>query len=476
MRPNRIKQMWRDGKCVTMGWLSVSHGFTAEVMARQGFDTLCVDMQHGTTDMNDVWPMLQAISQTDTVPVVRVPWNDPPTIMKALDLGAYGIIVPLINTAEDAAKAVAACRYPPVGMRSSGPVRAVHYGGSDYLAKANDEIVIMAMIETKEGLANLDAICATPGLDAVYIGPSDLSFALGHGAPGRQPRSGAHRHLRQDPRGGAQARDQGGHALRERGLCRRRGEARLRHGHADLRPGLDDRRRPQAARRSQGRDGVTPERFARGLTFDDYVRFAGSPDNLAREGFDVRRFSLTRPRLDWSAYLRERYAKARLTDDQAAAMQWLAGQPGGPAKIAVIAEDWSSDCRRDLPYLARLAEAGGLELRVFVRDGDTMLRKGLPDPAAGGNADLVVAYANDKGGQQFASVPVAVFYSSDWGELYRYVEYPAIYHKERLLGHLRATQGDIAGMLESPFFDVWAHAAIAEILSALYERRMALSQ
>jgi hypothetical protein len=221
---------------------------------------------------------------------------------------------------------------------------------------------------------------------------------------------------------------------------------------------------------------VTPERFARGLTFDDYVRFAGSPDNLAREGFDVRRFSLTRPRLDWSVYLRERYAKARLTDDQAAAMHWLAGQPGGPAKIAVIAEDWSSDCRRDLPYLARLAEVGGLELRIFIRDGDTMLRKGLPDPAAGGNADLVVAYANDKGGQQFASVPVAVFYSSDWGELYRYVEYPAIYHKERLLGHLRATQGDIAGMLESPFFDVWAHAAMAEILSALYERRMALSQ
>jgi 4-hydroxy-2-oxoheptanedioate aldolase len=98
--------------------------------------------------------------------------------MKALDLGAYGIIVPLVNTAEEAAKAVAACRYPPVGIRSSGPVRALHYGGPDYVANANDEIVIMAMIETKEGLANLDAICATPGLDAVYIGPADLSFAL----------------------------------------------------------------------------------------------------------------------------------------------------------------------------------------------------------------------------------------------------------------------------------------------------------
>jgi 4-hydroxy-2-oxoheptanedioate aldolase len=179
VRPNKMKQLWRDGKWVTMGWLSVSHGFTAEVMARQGFDALVVDMQHGLTDMNDVWPMLQAISQTDTVPVVRVPWNDPATIMKVLDFGAYGVLVPLINTAEDAAKAVAACRYPPVGMRSSGPVRAVHYGGSDYVAKANDEIVIMAMIETKEGIANLDEICATPGLDAVYIGPADLSFALG---------------------------------------------------------------------------------------------------------------------------------------------------------------------------------------------------------------------------------------------------------------------------------------------------------
>ena len=179
MRPNKIKQMWREGKCVTLGWLSVSHGFTAEIMARQGFDALCVDLQHGTSEMKDVAPLLQAISQTDTVPVVRVAWNEPATIMKALDLGAYGIIVPLVNTAEEAAMAVAACRYPPVGMRSSGPVRALHYGGADYVANANDEIVVMAMIETKEGLANLDAICATPGLDAVYIGPADLSFALG---------------------------------------------------------------------------------------------------------------------------------------------------------------------------------------------------------------------------------------------------------------------------------------------------------
>ena len=215
---------------------------------------------------------------------------------------------------------------------------------------------------------------------------------------------------------------------------------------------------------------MTPERFAQGATFDDYLRFIGTPENLAREGFDVRRFSLTRPRLDWSGYLRARYERAKLTDDQAAAIRWLAGQPDGPAKIAVIAEDWSSDCRRDLPYLARLAEAGGLELRVFVRDGDTMLRKGLPDPAAGGNADLVVAYANDKNGQRFATVPVAVFYAADWTELHRYIEYPAIFHKERVFGHLRNHGGDIGGLFESPFFDVWAHAGIAEILSALHER------
>ena len=187
MRPNKIKQMWRDGKCVTLGWLSVSHGFTAEMMARQGFDALCVDLQHGTAEMRDVAPMLQAISQTDTVPVVRVAWNEPAAIMKALDLGAYGIIVPLVNTAEEAAMAVAACRYPPVGMRSSGPVRAAPYGGPDYMTHANDEIVVMAMIETKQGIANLDAICATPGLDAVYIGPADLSFALGLAPRGDNP-------------------------------------------------------------------------------------------------------------------------------------------------------------------------------------------------------------------------------------------------------------------------------------------------
>jgi thiol-disulfide isomerase/thioredoxin len=225
-------------------------------------------------------------------------------------------------------------------------------------------------------------------------------------------------------------------------------------------------------------------RFARGMTWDDYVTFTGSPENLAREGFDVRRFARVRPRLDWSGYLRERHARARLTAEQAAAIRWLAAQPGGPAKVAVIAEEWSSDCRRDLPYLARLAEAGGLDLRVFTRDADVMLMKGLPEPSEG-NGDLVCAYANDKNGQRWASVPVAVFFDKDFSEIYRYVEYPAVYHKERLFGALRAPrpgeseeqtrsragQG-IGALLESPFPDVWAQAAVAEILSALHERRL----
>jgi hypothetical protein len=228
---------------------------------------------------------------------------------------------------------------------------------------------------------------------------------------------------------------------------------------------------------------VTAERFAKGMTFDDYVKLIGSEENLAREGFDLRRFSLVRPRVDWSEYLRARYAKASLTDDQMAAVKWLAAQPGGPAKILVISEDWSSDCRRDVPYLARLAEAGGLELRIFLRDGDTMLMKGLPAPEAGGNGDLVREYANEKKGQQSASVPVAVFFTGDFRELYRYIEYPAIYHKERVIGHLRAARAgetedqararggrEIASLLDSPFFDLWALAGVSEIISALHER------
>ncbi len=230
---------------------------------------------------------------------------------------------------------------------------------------------------------------------------------------------------------------------------------------------------------------MTPQRFAQGMTFEQYVTFVGSPENLARQGFDIRRFSHVRPRLDWSGFLRDRYARARLTDAQTASITWLAKQPGGPAKVLVISEEWSSDCRRDVPYLARLADAGGLELRIFTRDGDQMLMKGLPEPSESPTADLVQAYANEKNGQRFATVPVAVFFDRDFTELHRYIEYPAIYRKDQLIGHLRAPRPgesaddakgragrDIGGLLESPFYDVWAEAAIDEILSALHERQV----
>ncbi len=178
MRRNRMIQAWEEGGYAALAWLGIPSPFSVEIMARQGFDALCVDMQHGLIDYSDAWLMLQAISQTETVPIVRVPWNDPAILMKVLDAGAYGVIVPLINSAAEAAAAVAACRYPPDGIRSFGPIRAALYGGGDYHEWANDEVLVLGMIETKQGLANLEEICATPGLDGVYIGPADLSYAL----------------------------------------------------------------------------------------------------------------------------------------------------------------------------------------------------------------------------------------------------------------------------------------------------------
>src|SRR5258708_5143928 len=149
------------------------------------------------------------------------------------------------------------------------------------------------------------------------------------------------------------------------------------------------------------------------MTFDEYVKYAGSPENLAREAFGSYfpdGGASGAPRKDNSGVLRDRYAKARLTPEQEAAIKWLVGQPGGPAKILVISEDWSSDCRRDVPVLSRLAEAGGLELRIFNRDTEAMLRQGLPEPGSHPNADLVLEYANEKNGQKFATVPVAAFF------------------------------------------------------------------
>ncbi len=179
MRPNRLRQLWADNRAAVNGWLAIPNGFSAEVMAHQGWDSLTVDLQHGVIDYQALVPMLQAISTTNTVPVVRVPWLDPAMLMKALDAGAYGVICPMINTREDAQKLVHYTHYAPQGTRSFGPIRANLYGGADYPQHANATIVTFAMIETAQALDNLDEILSVEGLDAIYIGPSDLSLSLG---------------------------------------------------------------------------------------------------------------------------------------------------------------------------------------------------------------------------------------------------------------------------------------------------------
>src|SRR5690606_38044485 len=138
---------------------------------------VCVDMQHGAVDYSDAVGMLQAIHAQGATPIARVPSNDLATIGKVLDAGALGVVVPLVNTAEEAAAAVAACRYPPNGGRSFGPVRASTVIGSRD-PRDLEQIVVAVMVETREGLDNVDEIAATPGLDAIYVGPADLALAL----------------------------------------------------------------------------------------------------------------------------------------------------------------------------------------------------------------------------------------------------------------------------------------------------------
>ena len=179
MRENNVKAAWREGRVTYGAWLGVPSSFSAEVVAHQGFDYVTVDMQHGLIDYQVAVTMLQAISTTDVTPFVRVPWNEPGIIGKMLDAGAYGIIIPMVNSVAEAQAAVGACRYQPEGYRSFGPVRASYYGGADYATRANSEIACIPMIETARAIAQLDDILAVPGIDAVYVGPADLSLTLG---------------------------------------------------------------------------------------------------------------------------------------------------------------------------------------------------------------------------------------------------------------------------------------------------------
>jgi len=174
-----LRELWDGTEATIGGWLSIPSPFSAELMGRCGFDWVCIDTQHGVIGYDQMMPMLETLSITATPAFVRVPWNQPDHIMKALDAGAQGVIVPMVDNEEDARAAVRAAKYPPVGTRSWGPIRAA-LDVPDYSPEtANRRTIVAVMIETPGGVENLDAILAVPGVDAVYVGPSDL--ALGHG-------------------------------------------------------------------------------------------------------------------------------------------------------------------------------------------------------------------------------------------------------------------------------------------------------
>jgi 4-hydroxy-2-oxoheptanedioate aldolase len=176
---NPLKTLWARNEVPINGWLTIPNAWTAEIMASSGYDAVTIDMQHGYMDFETAFAMLQAIGNTGAVPLVRLWWNDPALIMRVLDAGALGVICPLINSRAEAAAFVGACYYPPKGFRSYSPMRAALCYGEEYFQNANAQIVTFAMIETLQGLANVEDIAATPDLDGLYIGPADLSIALG---------------------------------------------------------------------------------------------------------------------------------------------------------------------------------------------------------------------------------------------------------------------------------------------------------
>lgn len=179
MRSNRLKDIWAAGGPASNFWLCLPGGLGAEIAAHQGWDSVTIDMQHGQVGYEAMCAMLVAVSTTATVPLVRVPWNAPGDVMRALDAGAYGVMCPTVESAEECRRFVGACRYAPVGYRSVGPRRAMLYAGDDYVAHANDTVLSIVQIETAKGIENLDAIASVEGLDMLYVGPSDLGLSLG---------------------------------------------------------------------------------------------------------------------------------------------------------------------------------------------------------------------------------------------------------------------------------------------------------
>ena len=175
----RLRAKWEADEPTFGLWAGIPTQITVELAALAGYDYVCVDLQHGLGTEATMVPMFEAIQAGGSVPLARLAWNEPWLIMRALDLGAAGVILPLIDNPREAARGVEACRYPPHGRRSYGPIRAAIVAGTAAPDELGADALCFAMIETRDGLDNLDEIAATPGLDGLYIGPSDLSIALG---------------------------------------------------------------------------------------------------------------------------------------------------------------------------------------------------------------------------------------------------------------------------------------------------------
>ena len=179
MRPNKLRERWARREVASCLWIDLGWGVSVEALAKLPYDSFTLDLQHSLIDRGTAVHMLQAISLGDGVPLVRVTQNDPAEIGFVLDAGAYGVICPQIETAEDCRRFVDACRYAPRGTRSWGPTRGLLYGGSDYFASYQEQIVTVALIETIKGVQNMREIAATPGLDMIYVGPNDLTIDYG---------------------------------------------------------------------------------------------------------------------------------------------------------------------------------------------------------------------------------------------------------------------------------------------------------
>jgi 4-hydroxy-2-oxoheptanedioate aldolase len=179
MRPNDTKRLLGAGRSALGTFCLGGSPLIAETLGRAGYDFVIVDLQHSASTSCSLLGMLQAISCTAATPIVRVSANQPADIQRALDLGAYGLVVPMVNSRAEAEAILQSVRYAPTGSRSWGPLRGWLYGGPDYFANAHEELLIVAMLESAEAARNAEAILSVPGIDACFIGPNDLGIALG---------------------------------------------------------------------------------------------------------------------------------------------------------------------------------------------------------------------------------------------------------------------------------------------------------